>query len=250
MTIKIAKPRKQDDGTYFADIYSVSQQQTKPSRYTLSLQHAYVKDVKELKREKVRTDDSSTYTLSIQQDNIVPEIVRLNDDVLSIVKASCVSWFKANLTSELIEEYYANNIMYDKKGRYLKFRCVNDLSGVPTRTIVNITMVLQGIRFYKQQFVLEWNVDEVEIIEDDSNVSVDEDIYDHDIPEPFHEDVAGIRAKQMARLQAAVEGIQQEIDTKRKHLSELQRIMERLQEKNNSIENIFALCDQVDDMLE
>lgn len=212
--IKILKPRKQDDGTYFAEIALDKSK----NKYVLQTNSAYVRSIKQVIK-KESDDEDSTYSLLLKQDNVVSKIYDLNEQVVTCVKENCMNWFKAKMTDALIEEYFVNTVTYDKKGRFLKFRCVNDISSIPENTIVNIQISLQGLRFYKQMFLLEWVVEEVEIINDTSEESLEEE---EDIPYPSEDDLKLIKDKYTQRLSGVINDLRHKIVDLEKELNTLE----------------------------
>ena len=239
--IKINKPKKQDDGTYFADIFMEKKQ-----RYQINTKMAYIRSVKEvIKREDAESEDA-TFSLTLRQEAIVRNVCDLNEQAITSVKENCATWFKARLTDELIEEYFVNTISYDKKGRFLKFRCVNDISSIPEHVVANISLTLQGIRFYKQTFLLEWVVDEVEIIQnkDDEDGNDDEDV-----PFPTPDDVKSIREKQLKRVVQLRDTLQEQVDALCKRLDIVKQVEESLA-KAKTIEQIDLMSDDIDNLSE
>lgn len=207
--IKILKPKKQDDGTYFADIYATDKSSgASKKKFVVHTTSAYVHSIKQvIKRESEEED--STYSLLLKQDAIVNKMYDLNEHILTSVKENCIHWFKAKMTDALIEEYFVNTIVYDKKGRFLKFRCVNDISSIPQNTIVNIQISLQGLRFYKQMFLLEWVVDEVEIINDSTNEDALEE--EEDVPCPSEDDLKMLQDKYTQQINVVIDGYREKI---------------------------------------
>lgn len=239
-TIRIVKPKKQEDGTYEGTIYIDNKK-----KFVLQLQNAYVINTK--------TVNDSEHYMFVKDKKRLDDVYELNTQIIEYVKQHCSSWFKINLDENLIEDYFCSNILYKKKiGEFLKFKCVNELSEIPERIHANITMTLQQIRFYKQKFVLEWAVDEVEILNDSDIVEQDAcHATEEDIPCPSEEDIVYMKDTYMQDAKRKVERIQAEI----KSLTDKKAVLEQKVEKLES-EGIFdyqqlsKLFDDLDILLE
>lgn len=181
--MKITKPKRQSNGTYLGDIFITGSYPVK-----IKVKEAYILSVKQINRD-VSDDGEPAYALSFKQSLYRSIFCDITAQVLQIVKDNCNSWFKVSLTHDTIEDYFINNVLYDKnRGEFIRVKCINDVSQVPINVTANLEISLQHIRFYKQQFVLEWMLDEVEIIE---GKTTEED----DIPAPTEDDITCIKAR-------------------------------------------------------
>lgn len=238
--MKITKPKKQDNGTYLSDITDDNKQEIR-----VRISHAYIIDIKQMKRD-TKTEDSVAFACLFRNACVVDKLCDINDQVIALTKKNCATWFKATLSDELIDDYFMSNIIYDnKKGQHIKIKCVNDISQVPVNTMANIEIVLQSIRFYKQQFVLEWVMEEVEIIDDKEPC---EEV-DADIPYPSVDDVAHVK-------RALVERVQQHIDTIDSDIKMLEQrrapFAKLLSDASgcNEIDKVLGLCDELETLVD
>jgi hypothetical protein len=156
----------------------------------------------------------------------------LNEYVIDIVKQNCEEWFNNNMSLDLIDEYYSNPMKYDKVyGYVVRIKHEGDISQKQGK--VNVRLKLNGLRFLKQKFGLEWDV--VSVTEDmkrgfefdmvESEESMSDVASDEDIPEPIPDDVS---------------------DIKNQYFTQLREIKKSLQTAH---ENILAEIAQVDDAL-
>jgi hypothetical protein len=240
----ISKPKRQENGTYQASI--LQDKNGKRFPFVLKIKQAYIFGIKEMKRD-AKTEDEPSYALLFKHHSIIDTLYDINQEVIDIVKAQCSSWFKTSLTDDMIDDYFVNNIMYDsKKGKYIKIKCINDISEVPVNVMVNLEISLQHIRFYKQQFVLEWVVDEVEII-DGSPTTEHEEEADDDIPYPTEDDIHDIKSRIRKTSQVVLEKVNAKLSMLQKYK---ESITNRLTEIHASqdIHRVIALCDEIDNI--
>ena len=236
----ISKPKRQENGTYQATIA----QDDKKSPIVLHIKQAYIFAIKEMKRDS-KNEDEPSYALQFKHHSIIDRLYDINQNVLDIVKAQCSSWFKTSLTDDMIDDYFVNNIMYDsKKGKYIKIKCVNDISEVPVNVMVNLQISLQYIRFYKQQFVLEWVIDEVEII-DGTTSTEHEDEVDDDIPGPTEDDIHDIKARIRKSSQCVLDMIHQKTVALQKYKDSISNRLAEIH-ASQDIHRVVALCDEIE----
>lgn len=239
--MKITKPKKQDNSTYLSDITDDQKQEIR-----IRVPHAYIIDIKEMKRDTKNEDETACYALLFKNAGAVDKLCDINEQVIALTKKNCASWFKAALSDELIDDYFLSNIVYDnKRGQHIKIKCINDISQVPVRTLVNIEIVLQSIRFYKQQFVLEWIVDEVEIIDDKEH----DDEGDADIPSPSLEDIAHVKKSVLERVQQYIDAIDAEISKLQERRTPLLKVKADIIESKD-IDQVLNMADHVETLID
>lgn len=241
--MKIQKPKRDVNGTYHGLIFKNS----KKELVSLHIKNACLEDIKE---------HASDFYLFIKHKNVAKEIYDINNDVITCVKENCASWFKTNLSDDLIEEYFTSNIIYDKnRGQVIKFKCINDLSELQScangKTCAHITINLIAIRFYKQKFVVEWEVEEIDIVEDTEAkfVECDDTDDDEDVPVPYEEDIEALKQQYLNAATHELTKIRDSI----KKLKEREISLQDLSTKLSTAENfsqVSAACDNLDNFLQ
>lgn len=227
--MKIDKPKKNGNGTYEGMIYKNNKKEV----VQLSISNARV----------VRTKlHNSEWYLYIQHPSIAKQVSGINSDVIQIVKDNCSSWFKNSLTDELIEDYFTSNIIYDKElGQVIKFKCLNDISDLEDHAYVNLEMTLRKIRFYKQKFVIEWDIEEIEIMDQCAIIDLDDADDMEDVPMPLGEEIEAMKTSCKEQLDLRIRTLQDE-------LSRLQDLDKRVDCVAN-VADMMCLQDELDKIL-
>ena len=234
--IKILKPKRNANGTYEGEIYKNHNKDL----LTLKVDDARIVSVKK------HHDD---FYLYIKHKTVAKDICDINSEIIATVKNNCKSWFKNTLSDDLIEDYFTSNIIYDKTlGQVIKFKCLNDISELQKDMIANISFTLKTIRFYKQKFVIEWDVDEVEISDSICLLEMgdDADADEEDIPEPLVEDILSIKEHYMSIANDGLERLRQEKAILQDKENSLMRLIEKIKAGNN----LSEVSDELDKILQ
>lgn len=249
-SIKIMKPKKNiESSTYEAAIVTGNR---KP--YMITIPKISIVDM------KVGNQDSYIYLKYVKSNRdykkqVVQKFFELNSRIIDCVKANCTAWFKNSLSDELIEDYYSSNISYDKKhGQVFKFKCINDISAIPIGQIANIKLVLQNIRFYKQKFVLEWEITEVELLKSYDGVDMqsdtsDDEVEECDIPAPTYEELESIKKEYIVKLSCLLQGIENKIGALQNRRDKLVYLHDKI-ESLAMYDEFYKLSNDIDDVLE
>lgn len=177
--LTITKPKKGSKGTYVCPVES----QTR-----VHIPCANLLDIRGSGNEYV-------VTLKCGRD-VLNTISDIGESVLEYVKKYRVEWFKRTLSDELIDDYFTQCIAYHKRhGQILKLQCLNDLSELESGC-VSLLIELKDVRFYKQKFVLEWEI--VECGEQNSElINIDDE---EEEPMPLDEDIAQMKEDYLQAL--------------------------------------------------
>lgn len=182
----ISKPKKSDGGTYTCQMKDT----------TLKLPGSVVVGLKQL------TPDE--FVLYIKNKKMYDEIYDINQNIIDTVKNNCTSWFNSNMNTDLIEDYYSNTLVYDKKhGDVIKLKFVDSESeNIILNQKADIVIECKQLRFYKQKFVLECELKSFEThefaMDSDDGENVAED--DEDIPCPNEEELAAIKKEYLQKV--------------------------------------------------
>jgi hypothetical protein len=227
--MKIEKPKKNANGTYDGMIYKNS----KKEHVQLSISNAKV--------VKTRLHNSDWY-LYIQHPSIAKQVSSINSEVIQIVKENCGSWFKSSLSDELIEDYFTSNIIYDKEmGQVIRFKCLNDISDLEQNVYVNVEMTLKKIRFFKQKFVIEWDIEEIEVMDQCAIIDLNEIEELEDIPVPLVEEIEALKTTYKTHMEKKISGVKCE-------LSMLEKLVEKIGSVT-TINDMITLQDELDKIL-
>ena len=144
----INKPKKSDKGTYICPIRGDGD-----AIFKFDLENSKIIRLKYL----TLTDDE--FYVYIQNKSCFDFMYDLNQKIIEIVKSNCGDWFKNNMNVDLIDEYYTNTLVYDKKyGDLIKLKCVGGVSFFEVEKTYDLSVSLQHLRFYKQKFTLECSI--------------------------------------------------------------------------------------------
>lgn len=238
--MKISRPKRNLNGSYEGDIFKDSK-----------------KNVIKIRMEKakivsIKTRKDGIYIYIKHNKHSAKEVSAIQDDVLKIVKENCNNWFKTNLNDDLIEDYLDQNIIYEKEvGQIFRLKCINDISALSSNTSVNILLTLRHIRFYKQKFVLEWEVEEAEIMDhihplvDDDTENDDED----DIPVPCLEDIVSLKQQYEKDVHLRMAALEQDIIVRKEKKQALGDLLEKIMD-SSSFSEISRFCNDLDKILE
>lgn len=235
--INITKPKRRENGTYAANIFVEEKQ-----RYVLHAPQSVIVGAKDI-------SEAERY-LYIKNRKVNNEVCDLNKVIIDIVKENCDQWFKNAVNPDLIEEYYTNTIIYDRKyGDLIRLKVVDFEQEVPFHKPVDVRLTLMSIRFYKQKFVIEWTLDHVEASSLDVHNLFDvEESEEEEVAAPLTEDMEAIREEYMAMLQRMKEDLVQQLQRVEARLEELDNVRQSLTSMNTE-EAFFQTCARIDKLL-
>lgn len=239
--LHITKPKKRENGTYAGSIFIQEKE-----RYRLNAPNSVIVG------EKI-ISEAEKY-IFIKNRKINNAICDLNKAVIDIVKENCYSWFKNNINAELVDEYYTNTIVYDKKyGDLIRLKVVDLEHEVPLNQPVHLQLDLVNIRFYKQKFVIEWVLQEVRTSTLDVRSLFDVEESDSDTEEdialPLSEDMVAI----CEEYKSILEEKKIKLMSEKESLEQKLRLLEDLEDglcNVTSEESFFQVCEKLDKFLE
>jgi hypothetical protein len=147
--LHIARPKK-SDGTFICAI---------KSPFLLEIQGTLV-------HTKDTNDGAQFAFFKCSKATPYDYIYDLNTEIISQVKSNCSTWFNTNMNPELIDDYYTATLIYDKThGDLIKLKVfgeelfTSDMLGAN----LNVKLDAKQLRFYKQKFVLETEIESYEV---------------------------------------------------------------------------------------
>ncbi len=228
----ITTPKKRENGSFSGNIYL----QEKNNRFILLLPKSLV-----ISNKYIDESSSYIYIKNVKFNNIMYDI---NDSIIEIVKSKCNEWFKNSLNPSLIEEYYTNTIVYDRKhGDLLRLKCIDYDKHIENDKYQSLTITLLNIRFYKQKFVIEWKV---QLVDDNDILSEAEtlSLVDEDLALPDFEDMNNIKNDYIEKINKKIEEINlnknnilEEINILESNIKKLNKEIEILDEYEINIKN-------------
>jgi hypothetical protein len=224
MELIIAKPKKVD-GTFICAI---------KNSLKIELPSCHLIHIKE-------TNDQAQF-IFLKNKNLCNYMYDINNQIISIVKENCTTWFNTNMNPDLIDDYYTNTLVYDKThGELIKIKIVGDL--LPESMIGNIynfEFNAIHLRFFKQKFVLETKITKYEITSECDIIDFPSDNEDEeeeeDIIYPSNSELLEMKQEVLSKTQVRIEKLQEE-------LNELTNINKKMEEAEE-IDDIIKLYNQ------
>lgn len=188
-SIIISKAKKRE-GYYICPVSS----STKNS-FLVNFNNASVVDVKE-----------TSHTIVLKCKDMTRYMDALNDVILDIVRDNSSSWFKSKIDDDLIDEYYISTLQYDKKRGEtirLKLKNIDEFEDQCGEGKVNLVVCLKYIKFYKQKFFPEFEIESIDQLQDakqtnnficDSDDDVDFLEEDDEYPLPSVEEIQHMKS--------------------------------------------------------
>jgi len=225
-TIVIGKARK-NEGFYICNVSTLNK-----SPFVVTIDKAQVLTIKE-----------TSNTVILKSKCSVRYMDDLNDKIIDIVKQNSTNWFSTSIDNELIDEYYISTLQYDKKrGETIRIK-VRNIDEVVDRQFsgpVKFTLVLKYLKFYKQKFFAEFNIEgieTVELIQPCNDVFLDDDCEDcedyHEYALPSFEEIQTIRMDCLQKLYSS----------RNKILEQMEKCQTQSQTLDNAIENLETCTD-------
>lgn len=195
-------------------------------------------------------DTSNTLILKCKDKEITKYMDDFNHKILEIVIKQSSSWFNTNIDNDLIEEYYISTLQYDKKRGEtirLKIKNIDDIEEAKDiNEYVSIVLSLKYLKFFKQKFYPEFQVELVEALEDSSNLEMysDDEFYgdEEEHPVPSFEEVMMMKEECLRTLRNKCDELTQklcQIET------EYNENFEKLAKLDNceNLTDIITLCE-------
>jgi hypothetical protein len=187
--IIISKPKK-SNGSYTSQISYNS----KGEKLTVVMPNASLIKTKPLQQR----NESMIYFKCKEAIDVICDI---NAYVIDNVKENSKTWFNTDMNIELIDDYFTNTLIYDKKyGDIIRLKIIGDEKLVDEfiGKTVDIEITFTQLRFYKQKFVIECVINNIKetcflLEESQDDLEYLEDLKDQeDIPAPTFEDINNI----------------------------------------------------------
>lgn len=240
--MKITKPKRTENGTYEGSIFNVENGKKKP--ISIRLEKALIV----AKYGKENGEGDLSHYLVVKHKHGLKEVYDINEQVIHNVKENCATWFRNPLSNDLIEDYFTNNIIYDKKfGQVIKFKCMSDVEGLVSNMTVNIKITLKLIRFFKQKFDIEWDIEDAEVIEEKASFLLLDDASDNTSDEDedpcpcSSEEVDAIRNQHIKDAMERLSILRDEQENIEKLLKQLENV--------NSFVAVAKICQDLDDII-
>lgn len=119
-------------------------------------------------------ETSNSLIIKSKDKSITRYMDDLNDKILTIVKEHSSLWFNTRIDDDLIDEYYISTLQYDKRqGETIRLKVKNldeieEAKDFDSSSDVRIVVTLKGLKFFKQKFYPEFQIDLVEVLENET----------------------------------------------------------------------------------
>jgi hypothetical protein len=231
----VSKPRKSENNTYTCQV-SMSK---KGSPLTIPLDNATIVCKKSINGQNF---------LFIKNKEMYNFFYDLSVRTIEIVKSRCTEWFNNRMNTELIEDYYVNNLVYDKKyGDIIKVKCIGDDNTVENQKC-NIQLCVEQLRFFKQKFVLECSISSFESVQsfiEEEDASDDGFFEEEEVPFPDEDEIQAIRDEYLAKIDEALVPIKEQIDSLRSRANEIEGTRQRLVD-SDSLDKVMKMCEDLE----
>lgn len=234
-TIVIGKARK-NEGFYICNVTTSDK-----SPFVVTLDKAQVLTIKE-----------TSNTVILKSKCSVRYMDDLNDKIIDIVKQNSSNWFSTSIDNELIDEYYISTLQYDKKRGEtirIKVRNIDEIIDKQISGHVKLVLVLKYLKFYKQKFFAEFNIESVETTELCNDVFLDDDCEDdQEYALPSYEEIQVIRMDCLQKLYTFRNKILEQMEQCQTQSQKLDDAIENL-EMCTDMNQITELCEEYQMML-
>jgi hypothetical protein len=232
-TIVIGKARK-NEGFYICHVTTLDK-----SPFVVTIDQAQVLTIKE-----------TSNTVILKSKCSVRYMDDLNDKIIDVVKQNSSNWFSTSIDNELIDEYYISTLQYDKKRGEtirIKVRNIDEVVDKQLSGHVKFTLVLKYLKFYKQKFFAEFNIEgieAVELIQPCNDVFLDDDCEDYqEYALPSYEEIQTIRMDCLQKLYNSRNKILEQMEKYQAQSQILDEAIENL-EIQTDLNRITELCEE------
>lgn len=234
--IIISKPKKADNSLLCSIYYK-----SKKEKPCITMKNMFVIGTKPMSHR----NEFFIYFKNHQYNNFIYD---LNKFLISIIKDKSSSWFNSNLNADLIEDLYTNTIIYDKHhGDIIRLKCVGEqehiIEDIKNKHI-DINITLNHIRFYKQKFVLECEINYFELSED-----VFMNHYEEEQPSPTYEDIKQIKDENIKVIDEVLNDLKEKLHSLEQKILITETLKSELV-KTMDIANITKLYNELEKIWE
>lgn len=210
--------------------------------FSLCFNNVYIINIKE---------SSNTLIIKCKEKETTKYLDDFNRKVLDIVIRKSASWFNTSIDADLIEEYYISTLQYDKqRGETirLKVKNIDDIEEVKEfEGTISITLSLKYLKFFKQKFYPEFQVEVIETLDNNENILelYSDDEYcedDEEHPVPSYEEIMIMKEECMKTLRDHCNNLTETLCRIEKEYNETFEKLTKLGNSEN-IKDIIELCE-------
>lgn len=239
--IQISKAKKRE-GFYICPVTSSSSR----SPFIVCLNGATIIDVKE-----------TSHTVVMKCKGMTHYMDSLNDIILDVVRENSSSWFSTRIDDDLIDEYYISTLQYDKKKGEtirIKIKNIEEIEEQFQDCKINIVLSLKYIKFYKQKFFPEFELQLIEhsvyqsekcalefleTSDEEGGFSSDEE----EVPLPSYEEIHAMKTECIEKLYDSKSVFEDSYTSIAKKLTKVGDAIHKL-ETCNDFSTIIRLCEE------
>lgn len=240
--IQIGKAKKRE-GFYICPVTCASSK----TPFTICFKNASLMELKE-----------TSHTVVMKCKSMTRYMDALNDMVIDVVRENSASWFNTRIDDDLIDEYYISTLQYNKKRGEtirLKIKNIEDIEEQMHDGKVNMVVCLKYIKFYKQKFFPEFELQMIESVNDKTgnsnalefldDVSDDDALYtsdDEEIPVPSCEEIEAMKSECVAKLYGMKDNLEEDYTSIAEKLTKVADAIHNL-EICTDLTTIMRLCE-------
>lgn len=239
--IHIGKAKKRE-GFYICPIATASSK----SPFTVCFTNATILELKE-----------TSHTVIMKCKSMTRYMDALNDIILDVVRDQSAAWFNTRIDDDLIDEYYISTLQYDKKrGETIRMKVKNieDIEEQFNEGKVNVVVALKYLKFYKQKFFPEFELQLIEhassngrgaalefleASDDEAGFTSDED----ELPLPSVEEIQAMRSEHISKLHETKRALEESYTAIAEKLTKVGDAIYQL-ETCNDFATIIRLCEE------
>ena len=245
--IIISKPRK-SNGSYICPVaYN-----TKADKLMYGFKNATLVKCKPLQQR----DETMVF---LKCKHAIDFICDLNALVIETIKDKSRIWFNNEMNIELIDDYFTNTLVYDKKyGDMIRLKCIGAESMIESYLgkKVDVEITFEHIRFFKQKFVIECTIESMKgaCPEEFGTWSINSDAEEEtdaveDQPSPSCEDVRIIVDETVALAARYLDHLRGQHDELAAKIAAVEEKKEELL-STFDIHKIISICEDLESMCE
>lgn len=241
--ITICKPRKTDD-SLFGKIHCNEKQ--------LNI-HLYNVEVVKHKKVKHHTNTYSIVFLKVSK-GVCKSFVDFDATCIELVRSNITNWFAKTFDENVIEEYYSPSVSICKSQGFMLKLKLQGSNDTLDNGKYDLVVGLKGLRFYKQRFIPEWEIVNVQVVGEDflNSLQSDEEPSWEDeedvAPEPTAEELQAIYNNIREKVDSTLLGLKEKYKSVKAKIHDLENILSELENNEKSIVVLDKLSERADNL--
>jgi hypothetical protein len=240
--LAVHKPRKTDDSLLGKITYNEQD-------LILYLDNVFITEHKKIKHK------DSYYSILVLKANkrICKKLIEFDQQCITHVKQNVGGWFTKLLDENVIEEYYTSSVSLDQNGFIIKLK-IQSSDTILLKGKYDLKLMAKGLRFYKQRFIVEWDIAEYKQLDIDfingfeDDISETWELSDTDDITPSCDDLDEIYNNLFNILKSKSDKINNNIATAQHQLDIINNYLETLKSNKYNIKELEHINDVIDNL--